>query len=147
VGSGFVTLTVNDAAIATNGQALNLINGTVNATFGSVSSSGGLLNNVRLVTIAGTVDLGSGALTGAGSGVAFVVNGGTGAITYGGSITAGVPVDIQSHSVGNITLSGALSSNGTKYGDQHRQQHERHDCLERRQQSRDLGSQSRRDVD
>ncbi|MEH6873643.1 MAG: Ig-like domain-containing protein [Candidatus Competibacter sp.] len=110
VGSGFVTLTVNDAAIATNGQALNLINGTLNATFGSVSSSGGL-NNVRLVTIAGTVDLGgSGALTGAGSGVAFVVNGGTGAITYGGSITAGVLVDIQSHGTGSITLSGALSS-------------------------------------
>ncbi|MDS4028772.1 MAG: FG-GAP-like repeat-containing protein [Candidatus Contendobacter sp.] len=111
VGSGFGTLTVNDAAIATNGAALNLSNGTFNATLGSVSSSGGQLNNVRLVTVAGTVDLGnSGTLTGALSGVAFVVNGGTVAITYGGSITAANPVDIQSHSVGNITLSGALSS-------------------------------------
>ncbi|KAB2933813.1 MAG: tandem-95 repeat protein [Candidatus Contendobacter sp.] len=117
VGSGFGTLTVNDATIATNGAALNLSNGTLNATFGSVSSSGGTFN-VRLNSITGTADLGSGALTGALSGVAFVVSGfslatNTVAITYSGSITAGRPIDIQSHSVGNITLSGALSSNGT----------------------------------
>ena len=117
VGSGFGTLTVNDAAIATDGQALNLSNGTLNATFSSVSSSGGLLSNVRLVTIAGTVDLGgSGALTGALSNEGFVVNGGTAAITYGGSITAAKAIDIQSHGTGNITLSGALSAPSANSG-------------------------------
>ncbi|MCC8999988.1 MAG: Ig-like domain-containing protein [Candidatus Contendobacter sp.] len=116
VGVGFDT-TVNDAAIATNGQALNLSSGTFNATFSSVSSSGGLQNNVRLNSIAGTVDLGTGALTGAVS-TAFVVSGfsvasNTVAITYGGSITAAQPISIQTHSGGDITLSGALSgSNG-----------------------------------
>ncbi|MFO1422530.1 MAG: Ig-like domain-containing protein [Candidatus Competibacteraceae bacterium] len=115
VGSGFGTLTVNDAAIATDGQALNLSSGTFNATFGSVSSSGGTISNVRLNNIAGTVDLGSGALTGALSGVGFIVSSpsaatNTAAITYGGSITATRSVDIQTHSGGNITLSGALSS-------------------------------------
>ncbi|MDG4596875.1 MAG: tandem-95 repeat protein [Candidatus Contendobacter sp.] len=120
VGSGIGTLTVNDAAIATNGQALNLSNGTFNATFDSVSSSGGTFN-VRLNSIAGTVDLGSGALTGAGSGVAFVVSGfspasNTVAITYGGSITAAKSIDIQTHSSGDITLSGALSSTSGNTG-------------------------------
>jgi methionine-rich copper-binding protein CopC len=121
VGSGFITLTVNDAAIATNGQALNLSNGTFNATFGSISSSGGTISNVRLNNIAGTVDLGNGALTGALSGVAFIVSSpsaatNTVAITYGGSITASRSVDIQSHSVGNITLSGALLSTSANSG-------------------------------
>jgi len=117
VGSGIGTLTVNDAAIATDGAAINLSTGTFNATLDSVSSSGGVFN-VRLNQIVGTVDLGSGALTGALSGVAFVVSGfdaptNTAAITYGGSITAGRVIDIQAHSSGNITLSGVLLSNGT----------------------------------
>ncbi|MCQ4166074.1 beta strand repeat-containing protein [Tahibacter harae] len=117
-GTGFGTLTVyDDVRINTNGQALNLTNGTFAAgsIVAALSSSGGA-NNVSLTTVNGTVDLGTGALSGA-TGTSFNVSGGTVAVTYAGSMSktsAGLLIDVQNKASGNITLSGALSAtNGT----------------------------------
>ena len=113
----FGTLTVADVAINTNGRALNLQGGTLNATINSITSTGGA-NNINLNTVAGTSTFGGGALSGA-TGTAFNISGGSGAITYGGNITktsAGRLIDIQSHNTGNITLSGALSSTAASTG-------------------------------
>ncbi len=117
VGASFGTLAIQDTAINTSGQALNLANGTLNADFTSLSSSGGT-NNVSLTAIAGTSSFGSGSLSGA-SNTALLISSGTAAITYDGSIiksTAGKLIDIQSHSIGAITLNGALASTSPSTG-------------------------------
>lgn len=117
---------------ASNGGTVNVTTGTVNSTgaqavnlngiatttginFTSTTSTGGT-NNVALtnVTGAGTVSLGSGALSGA-SGAAFLVSGGTANISYAGSVTkttAGNVVSISSRTAGTTTLSGTLSATG-----------------------------------
>src|SRR5712692_1458864 len=90
-GTSFGTLNVGDVIINnTTGQALVLNTGTVSTPanysgFTSTTSTGGT-NNVSLTTIAGTVNLGSGALSGA-SGNAFNVNGGAAGINYSGTIS------------------------------------------------------------
>jgi hypothetical protein len=85
-GLNFGTLTVNNATINAAGQALSLTNGTVAGTgFTSTSSDGGA-NNVLLSNVAGTVALGTGALSGATAG-GFVVIGGSVSTTYAGSLT------------------------------------------------------------
>src|SRR5260221_445850 len=82
------TLNVRDVIINTNGQGLTITTSatfTSDATFTgftSVSSSGGT-NGVLLAGPAGTVNLGSGTLTG-NTGVAFNVNGGAAPINYSG---------------------------------------------------------------
>ncbi|MGJ0486818.1 MAG: tandem-95 repeat protein [Methylomicrobium sp.] len=109
----FDTLTVSDVAINTNGRALNLAGGTLNATFSGITSTGGA-NNINLTGIAGTSNFGSGALSGA-TGTAFNINGGTGTISYGGTIamanTAQRPVAVASKTGGTVTFSGAITAN------------------------------------
>ncbi|MBL8297022.1 MAG: tandem-95 repeat protein [Rhodanobacteraceae bacterium] len=117
-GNNFGTLTAfDDVRINTGGTALNLTNGTFAATsaFNTLTSTGGT-NNVTLTTVNGTVNLGTGALSGA-TGTAFNVSGGTASITYAGSAnktSAGLLIDVQNKASGTITLSGALgATNGT----------------------------------
>ncbi|HSX59021.1 MAG TPA: Ig-like domain-containing protein, partial [Tahibacter sp.] len=113
-GSGFGTLTVfDDVRINTNGQGIVLTNGTFAASsvIGTLTSTGGT-NNVSLTTVNGTVDLGTGALSGA-TGTAFNVSGGTAGITYAGTINkanAGLLIDVQNKASGTISLSGALGA-------------------------------------
>ncbi|MGH9803485.1 MAG: beta strand repeat-containing protein, partial [Blastocatellia bacterium] len=112
-GSNFGTLNVAEITLNGNCQALNLSNGTLSGTFlGGTSTSGA--NNINLSSIAGTSSLSSGALSGA-TDTAFNINGGTGMISYGGSITNTVAKRLVSSinkSDGGVTLSGNLS--GTK---------------------------------
>ena len=87
LGSSFGTLTVSSVTISSNGQALDLTNGAFSAgsAFTSITSTGGT-HNISLANVTGSVDLGSGALSGA-SGSAFDVAGGTVSTTYSGNIT------------------------------------------------------------
>jgi len=111
-GSGFGTLTVADVTVSTTGTALDLGNGTANAVFNAVSSSGGT-NNVNLINLAGTLIANGGALSGS-TGTAFNVDQGTANVTYAGSITSGGrTVSITSRTGGTATLSGAISETGT----------------------------------
>lgn len=122
----------NTAFTATNGGAVNVTTGSISTTaaqavslngiaaginFTSTTSGGGT-NNVALTNVTGTVNLGTGSLTGA-SGVAFLGSGGTATVTYGGSITKtsdGRTIDVQNRTGGTVTLSGAVSSTGSSDG-------------------------------
>ncbi|MCA1552966.1 MAG: hypothetical protein LC737_01165, partial [Chloroflexi bacterium] len=120
-GTNFGTLTVADVIVSTTGQALNLTNGTLSATFSSVTSSGGT-NNLLLATggttLAGTLTINAGALSGATSD-AFVVSGtgtSTTNITYNGTInnTTAHPVNIANKTGGTVAFGGTVS--GTSNG-------------------------------
>ncbi|TPI63031.1 hypothetical protein FJ420_13170 [Mesorhizobium sp. B3-1-3] len=126
------TGSANTAFTATNGGTVNVATGSISTTaaqavnlngiaaginFTSTTSGGGT-NNVALTNVTGTVNLGTGSLTGA-SGVAFLGSGGTATVTYGGSITKtsdGRTIDIQNRTGGTVTLSGAVSSTGSSDG-------------------------------
>ncbi|RAZ91309.1 hypothetical protein DPM33_08370 [Mesorhizobium hawassense] len=116
------TINVTTGTVSsTNAQAVNL-NGVATTTginFTSTTSTGGT-NNVVVsgVTGVGTVNLGSGSLTGA-TGAAFLGSGGTVSVTYGGSVTKtsdGRTIDIQNRTGGTVTLNGAVSSTGSSDG-------------------------------
>ncbi len=117
-GTNFGTLTVLDTTLTGAGRALDLNNGTLNATFNGVTSTSGA-NNVNLVSVSGTANLGSGALSGA-TGTAFNVNGGNATITYAGNVTqnnAQRVVEVQNSTGGAInfttgTVTGGASSTG-----------------------------------
>lgn len=112
-GSGFGTLTISEVGINTNGQALNLTNGTLSGSFPVVRSTGGT-NNIYLSSVAtsGTSTLGANAdaLSGA-SGDALRIDGGNGSFTYSGSITntATLAVNITGKNGGTVTLSGDIN--------------------------------------
>src|SRR5581483_10901588 len=111
-GSGFGTLALDTVTINTTNAALSLATGTATATFTAVTSTGGT-NNVSLTGVAGTLDLGGGAFSGATSD-AFVVNGGTAVISYAGTINnaAAQSVNIASKTGGSATFNGAVSGSG-----------------------------------
>lgn len=115
-GTNFGTLVVSAVTINTTGFALNLVTGTFGtpATFTSITSTGGT-NNVNLNAVGGTGNLGTGALSGATS-HAFVVTGGTGTISYSGTInnTTARVVSITGKTGGTVTLSGTVT--GTSQG-------------------------------
>jgi hypothetical protein len=111
-GSNFGTLNVAEITLNGSGRALNLSNGTLAGTFLGVTSTSGA-NNVLLTNIAGTSNLGSGSMSGA-TGTSFDVSGGTGVITYGGTIAQAAasqrPVSIAGKTGGSVTFNGAISS-------------------------------------
>lgn len=112
-GTNFGTPLILEVIINTNGQALNLNNGTVSgAGFTSITSTGGA-TNISLTSVTG-VALGTGALSGATSN-SFDVDGGTGTITFSGTISnsAGKQVEVTNKPGGSVTLSGAISGTGT----------------------------------
>lgn len=89
----------------TNGAAMDIDPVTMNSTFASVNSSGGLFG-VNLDTIAGNVTINGGSITGATSD-SFLINNSTGNITYKGDIThtgSGAAVAITGHSAGTVTF-------------------------------------------
>ncbi|WP_214473879.1 hypothetical protein [Mesorhizobium sp. dw_380] len=110
---GITATAAAETVKATAGQAINLSGVAASIALDSTNSVGGA-NNVSLTNVTGTVGLGSGALSGATS-ASFLVNGGTAAISYGGTVTkttAGKVVDISGVTTGTITLSGNLSATG-----------------------------------
>ena len=112
-GASFGTLTVADVIINSNGRALNLINGTVAATFGSITSTGGV-NNVNLNKLLGSLTISAGAMSGA-TGNAFDVNtsGGTADISYAGTIASGSAHSVNvSGKTGGTVRAAALVATG-----------------------------------
>jgi hypothetical protein len=111
VGANFGTLVVADVGINTTGQAIDLNNGSVSGSLASITSTGGA-NNVSLTNLAttGTFVLGTGALSGA-TGDAFLVNGGTGAVSYAGSVTSttALAAHIIGKTGGTVTLAGDIN--------------------------------------
>ena len=113
-GASFGTLSVGDVAIASNVQALDLMDGTVSGAFSSVTSTGGSYN-VSLFGLAttDTVSLGSGALTGA-TVAAFRAFGGNGSFRYDGpiTVTSGRALDVSGRSGGSLQLTGDITASG-----------------------------------
>jgi hypothetical protein len=54
-GSGFGTLTISDVTLNGTGEALNLITGTLAATFGSISSTNSGTTGISLTSVAGSL--------------------------------------------------------------------------------------------
>jgi hypothetical protein len=108
-GSAVGTLTIDDTRIDTNGRALDLANGTVTATLTQTTSTGGT-NNLRLVGLAGTLQLGTGALSGS-TAEGILIDGGTATTTYTGTLTntANRSVSITNKTGGTTTLTGPIT--------------------------------------
>ncbi|QOC22933.1 putative Ig domain-containing protein [Wenzhouxiangella sp. AB-CW3] len=111
-GDDFGTLTVSGVSITGSGSGLHLDDGTVSgAGFDQVSATTGT-HGILLTDVAGTVDLGGGAISGATT-AALELNGGTADVNYSGTLqpgTGGRPALVQNKSGGTVALSGALDS-------------------------------------
>lgn len=104
-----VTATGGDESIASVGGRAMLLNGvTAGITFDSVSSSTSTTTGVDLQTVAGTVTINGGALTGA-AGTEFNVTGGGASITYSGTMngTAGRLIAVANTTGGSVTFNTA----------------------------------------
>jgi Bacterial Ig domain len=121
-GTAVGTFKVREVVINTSGQGFIISTSgaasqdAIFPGFTSTTTTGGT-NGVSLTGLTGTLQLGSGALSGA-TGTTFNVSGGTATITYSGNITQGTAgqamISISGHSAGTITFDGSLSAtNGT----------------------------------
>ena len=72
-GSSFGTLNVSDVTLNGNGPALNLSTGTLNGTFGSISSANSATTGISLTTVAGSLTTGSTTITNS-TGIGISVN-------------------------------------------------------------------------
>jgi hypothetical protein len=111
-GTSFGTVTVNNSTIDTTGQALLLNTGAfAGGGFTSTDSDGGT-NNVALTSVTGTVNLGSGALSGA-TGNAVLISGGAGSVDYNGSVAHtgnAVAINVTGKTGGTVQFDGTVSS-------------------------------------
>ncbi len=103
-GSNFGTLTLSEVAISGTGRALNLSNGTVNATFSSIAVTSSGSQGINLNLVAGTFTV-SGTTTIAGTtGDGIAINASPATIAFQGATT------IDNAGVNGINLTGG---NGT----------------------------------
>jgi hypothetical protein len=116
VGSSFGTLTISNVTLQGSGQDLNLNTGTANGTIDSLSSNSST-TAVSLTGIGGGLTITTGAISGA-TGDDFVINGGAGTMTYGGTITnsSGHSVNVQNKTAGTVTFSGAITDTSGSTG-------------------------------
>ncbi|MGH2689934.1 MAG: cadherin-like domain-containing protein, partial [Actinomycetota bacterium] len=118
-GSNFGTLTLSETAIGPlprTGAALSLSTGTCACTLSNVSSSSSA-SAVALSSLAGTLTIEAGALSGA-SGAEFDMNLGTADVSFAGSITngAGLAVEITNRTGGTASFTGPVSTTGSPGG-------------------------------
>ncbi|HYK00567.1 MAG TPA: Ig-like domain-containing protein [Thermoanaerobaculia bacterium] len=116
-GATFGTLTIAGTVPVSGPTALALTTGTVSGTFSNVSSTGGT-NGVSLTGVSGTWGATAGSLTGA-SGPTFNVSGGSGNITWGGTITqanAFRVVSVAGSNSATINFNGNVTSSPTSTG-------------------------------
>jgi hypothetical protein len=110
-GSGFGTFTAGSIQVAAaGGPSLDLQNGTVAATFASLSSSNSTGDGLRLSGVGGTLTSPAGVIVGAAD-AGVDVSGGNADVDYGGSI-AGSGVNaarVTGRTGGDLTLSGNLT--------------------------------------
>jgi hypothetical protein len=113
-GSGFGTFAASAVSVGVlGGAALELQNGAVAASLGSVSSSNSAGAGLSLVGVSGSFSATGGAINGA-TGAGVAISGGNATIDYAGSISgsgAGAAV-ISGRTGGAVVLSGAISDTG-----------------------------------
>jgi hypothetical protein len=113
-GSGFGTFTASAVSVGVlGGAALEVQNGTVAASLGSVSSSNSAGAGLSLVGLSGSLSATGGAINGA-AGAGVAISGGNAGVDYAGSISgsgAGAAV-IAGRTGGAVVLSGSISDTG-----------------------------------
>ena len=120
VGSAFGTLTLSEVTLSGTGKALDLNNGTLNATFNSVTSTSSANEGIALQSVGGTANLGSTTISGSTSSGIFVgistidINFGNTTITPG---THGV--SLTNNPSGTRTFGTLSVTNGSGMGFQH----------------------------
>ncbi|MEY2512568.1 MAG: hypothetical protein QOE26_3331, partial [Verrucomicrobiota bacterium] len=116
-GTSFGTLTISNVTMSGTGQALALNTGTVNGTIDSLTTTSSTVDGVSLTAIAGTFTITTGAISGA-TADDFFVSGGTGTISYGGTITnsSAHSVTVQNKTGGTVTFSGAITDTAGSTG-------------------------------
>jgi len=115
--TNFGTLTIGASVNVSAAAALNLNTGTVTGMFNNVSSTGGT-NGVSLNAVAGTWGATAGSLTGASS-TTFLVQGGSGQITWGSSIDQANGADavrIQGSNSTVINFNANVTTSATSTG-------------------------------
>ncbi len=110
-GTSFGVCTINSVGVSATGHpALNLQSGSLNATFGSVSSANSGTTGLNLINLGGSMAVAGGQISAA-AGTAVNIDQGDGAIDYGGDITndAGRVLSISNRSGGSVVLGGTLN--------------------------------------
>ena len=115
-GTTFGTLSIGASVNVSGATALNLATGAVTGTFANVTATAG---GVSLTGVTGTWGATAGSLTGVAGSPTFNVSGGSGAITWGGSISqanANTVVTIAGANSNTINFNGNVTSSGTSTG-------------------------------
>jgi hypothetical protein len=101
----------------TTGGAVNIVTGTVNMAFTSVSSTNSATTGINLGSVAGTFTASGGALSNT-TGTAAVLSGGNSTFTYDGTISNGVAglVSIANETGGTKRFTGAITQSGSGGG-------------------------------
>jgi len=112
-GSGFGTLTISDVTLNGTGQALDLTNGTLAATFGSISSTNSGTMGIDLTSVAGTLTSPTTTITNS-TGIGISVVSSSGALNFGnttvnGSGAAGVALGGSGTGNSGAVTFGALN--------------------------------------
>jgi len=87
-GSSFGTLNVSDVTLNGNGQALNLSTGTLNGTFGSISSTNSATTGISLTSVGGSLTTGSTSITNP-TGIGISVNTSSAALSFANTSATG----------------------------------------------------------
>jgi len=114
VGSNFGTLTVSDTTINGTGRALNLSNGTLAATFLSITSTASPSQGISLSSIGGSLTSTSGTTISGNPTQCVLVSGSTLGASFGNtSCTGGTDgISLQNNSGANTRTFGTLSVSG-----------------------------------
>ncbi|HEX9937376.1 MAG TPA: hypothetical protein VGB15_09640, partial [Longimicrobium sp.] len=110
-GSGFGTFTAGAVNVAaTGGPSLDLQNGTVAASFATLSSANSAGAGLRLVNVGGTLTAPAGVVSNA-AGAGVEVSGGNANVTYGGSISGSGTraASVTGRTGGSLVLSGSIT--------------------------------------
>ncbi len=107
-GAGVSTL------LASGGPAVSLSSATLNLPVQSLSSSGSPTTGVALTNIDGTFTAASGSSITNAAGTDFFVSGGSGTITFSGTVSnsTGQSVSIANRTGGTVSFSGAINDTG-----------------------------------
>jgi hypothetical protein len=110
-GSGFGTFAAGGVNVAaTGGPSLDLQNGTVAASFATLSSANSAGAGLRLVNVGGTLTAPAGVVSNA-AGAGVEVSGGNANVTYGGSISGSGTraASVTGRTGGSLVLSGDIA--------------------------------------
>jgi hypothetical protein len=110
-GNGFGTFTASAVNVAaTGGPSLDLQNGTVAASFATLSSANSAASGLHLVSVSGTLTAPAGVVSNA-AGAGVDVSGGDADVTYGGSISGSGTraASVTGRTGGTLTLSGSIT--------------------------------------